>query len=361
MNRTVNQLVNALHLDPKREAAVRKIIENAGGVNDSTPVVNEISGNELLPINVNGENKAVSAAALVKGAKEVYVVDLNNYTADSFISLKTAIEDNKIINIKEQNIMTPTAFSNVSTNSIFLISSIIAPKHFGTVDGSTQKTEPSINIRIYLFSDDGTYNTITDILNFDNKGDGTKFLSDDGTYKEVGGGSEPYIWDGTASETKFAELKAAIESNKIIKYNLAGMYYLYAQEAFVTDEGMLLYFSQGGCRYLYIINTTNVELFYIDNGKAILNDSNTLVPTKYNIFTVTKDSNLSISESDAQFFEGTLAVEYEGELNFGDTVYNVTFPEGVKWSTDSVLEYKANHTYQFRILNNLGVMKEFAN
>lgn len=40
MNRTVNQLVNALHLDPKREAAVRKIIENAGGVNDSTPVVN---------------------------------------------------------------------------------------------------------------------------------------------------------------------------------------------------------------------------------------------------------------------------------------------------------------------------------
>ena len=139
------------------------------------------------------------------------------------------------------------------------------------------------------------------------------------------------------------------------------MYYLYAQEAFVTDEGMLLYFSQGGCRYLYMINTTHVESFYIDNGKIIINDSNILVPTRYNIFTVTKDSNLFISESDAQFIESTLAVKYEGELNFGDTVYTVTFPEGVKWSTDSVLEYKANHTYQFRILNNLGVMKEFAN
>ena len=37
-----------------------------GGISPSTPIVNEVSGNELIPINQNGENKAVSAAALVK-------------------------------------------------------------------------------------------------------------------------------------------------------------------------------------------------------------------------------------------------------------------------------------------------------
>lgn len=98
MNRTLNQLINQLHLDPKKEAAVRKIVENAGGINDSTPVVTEVSGNELLPINVNGENKAVTAAALVKGAKEVYFLDINNYkTSEDYNNLKAAVESNKII------------------------------------------------------------------------------------------------------------------------------------------------------------------------------------------------------------------------------------------------------------------------
>jgi hypothetical protein len=29
MNKRINQLINQLHLDPKKEAAVRKIVENA--------------------------------------------------------------------------------------------------------------------------------------------------------------------------------------------------------------------------------------------------------------------------------------------------------------------------------------------
>jgi hypothetical protein len=54
-------------------------------------------------------------------------------------------------------------------------------------------------------------------------------------------------------------------------------------------------------------------------------------------------------------------VIFEGEFSFGNSVYNITFNKNIKWSTDSVLEYKPNHTYQYRILNSLGVMKEFAN
>lgn len=60
MNKTTNQYINQLNLDPKREAAVRKLVENAGGVNDSTPLVENLVGNELLPIKQDGENKAVS-------------------------------------------------------------------------------------------------------------------------------------------------------------------------------------------------------------------------------------------------------------------------------------------------------------
>ena len=30
MNKRINQLINQLHLDPKKEAAVREIVENAG-------------------------------------------------------------------------------------------------------------------------------------------------------------------------------------------------------------------------------------------------------------------------------------------------------------------------------------------
>ena len=224
MNRTVNQLVNALHLDPKIEAAVRKIIENAGGVNDSTPIVNEISGNELIPIKQDGENKAVSAAALVKGAKEVYVLDIDNYTAADFISLKAAIKDNKIINIKHQNIILPAIVLNVTTTLIQIVSSIIGPTAYTPGSGIVQKTKPTIGLSLYLLSDNGTYDKVEDALILINSGDGTKFLSDDGTYKEVGGGSESYViieieLEGDGTTLTDTEIEAIQNQNVKIKYN----------------------------------------------------------------------------------------------------------------------------------------------
>lgn len=60
MNKTTNQYINQLNLDSKREAAVRKLVEGAGGVSDSTPLVENLVGNELIPIKQDGENKAVS-------------------------------------------------------------------------------------------------------------------------------------------------------------------------------------------------------------------------------------------------------------------------------------------------------------
>lgn len=77
----------------------------------------------------------------------------------------------------------------------------------------------------------------------------------------------------------------------------------------------------------------------------------------------------------------TPSAVFEGQIKFDTTVYNVQigirneygadYGEGkydyqkgithIIWSTDSVLDFKPKHTYQFRIVNGFGVMKEFAN
>ena len=223
MNRTVNQLVNALHLDPKREAAVRKIIENAGGVNDSTPVVNEISGNELLPINVNGENKAVSAAALVKGAKEVYVLDIFNYkTEEDYQDLLKAFNDGKII--LADGVTCGIWLDNRDIKVVaYTIIPIVRNNESALVVSSMELT----------FKADGTFNnTHNDIKLLTGHG-GTKFLSDDGTYKEVGGGSEPYIIsDTTSANDLYSYLSESTEINERFNPNIiidyldgGGLYY----------------------------------------------------------------------------------------------------------------------------------------
>lgn len=55
MNKEINQLINKLHLDPKKEAAVRKIVENVGSNNSgggNGPVIIEYPfyGNEAVTL-----------------------------------------------------------------------------------------------------------------------------------------------------------------------------------------------------------------------------------------------------------------------------------------------------------------------
>lgn len=446
MNRTVNQLVNALHLDPKREAAVRKIIENAGGVNDSTPIINEVSGNELVPINQNGENKAVSAAALVKGAKEVYVVDLDNYNETIYNEIKAAYTANKIIIINDkiatftdsdsayisdlenkktiyytfyitQYSSSEYSISTFKSFAIELTADSLIPSDDGTYTFKSAKTvDSSYNMadvysvyvnsyygsnnviptnnhiifykqwyynyqtnygpvyigmvypesgsinsenfdiwtgRIYRNTDGYMYLSIKKISEFITNGDGTKFLSDDGTYKEVSGG-EPYIWDGTHEESTKIELEQAILANRTIIFNAISC-------TGVLENGFILIKTNLPFNnLLFVIFDENMaqisaDYMFIKNSSTVIN------PAIYNYFNVTYDITFILVSGDNLVEDLPNTHEFNGEFSFGDTVYTVTFPEEVKWSTDSVLEYKANHTYQFRILNNLGVMKEFAN
>lgn len=86
--------------------------------------------------------------------------------------------------------------------------------------------------------------------------------------------------------------------------------------------------------------------------KLIINvTTSEVLPNVYNKIVPTEDITLTLVAS-----TDTLP-EYLGEIEFGDTVYSVTFPEGVIW--DDEVTYQANCTYVFSILNGYGVIREF--
>lgn len=76
MNRTLNQLINQLHLDPKKEAAVRKIVENA--------VSNNSGGNGSVIIeHLFGNAEAVTVTDEQINAAKNYNIKLKiNYPDD---------------------------------------------------------------------------------------------------------------------------------------------------------------------------------------------------------------------------------------------------------------------------------------
>ena len=172
---------------------------------------------------------------------------------------------------------------------------------------------------------------------------------------------EPYIWDGeTISETIANELLKAVQTNR---------------EIIVTTEGYLNWRLIGstfisGTLTLTFCNTFDAPNFLFTDYYITPNS----VEYKQTSFYNKRDSdntrlntafynNPGLITQDTTFTnKGSLSsLEYDGQFNFGDTIYNITFPSGVKWSTDSVLDYKPNHTYQFKIVRGFGVMKEFAN
>ena len=185
-------------------------------------------------------------------------------------------------------------------------------------------------------------------------GDGTKFLSDDGTYKEVSGGSEPYNWNGNNDESTMVELKQAILDNRKILFNNIECI-AYIMNGIIMVKGNIPIVAP----FLVIDNNNNMEELK-SNNFFIKKRSTIVSPENYCYFDITQDTIIYIqSGGESEILPNTN--EFNGEFTFGDTIYNVSFSAGLKWSTDSVLEYKPNHTYQFRILNNRGVMKEFAN
>lgn len=115
------------------------------------------------------------------------------------------------------------------------------------------------------------------------------------------------------------------------------------------------YVSNGYIHTWRVLSSGSEERKELLEVARTLSESTELSPKTYNTLGVlAEDTTLTFN------IGRHVVPEYQGEFSFGDTVYAVTFPDGIRWSSDSVLDFKANSTYQFRILNGLGVMREFA-
>lgn len=192
-----------------------------GGINDSTPVVNEVSGNELLPINVNGENKAVSAAALVKGAKELFVI-----TPTLEGEFPTILTKDYLNSGMPVIFYAGTYIAKNFTRSVIDMDVTYFEDYYIVVPAFKSGEKAVVFIATYRL--DKPNNPVSFIVEAEGKiiplyynGDGTKFLSDDGTYKEVSGGGEPVIIEIDAkSPTSILtdkQINAAKNSNIKIK------------------------------------------------------------------------------------------------------------------------------------------------
>lgn len=176
-------------------------------LNDSTTIKESVDGTELVPI-FDGENKAVNINELVKGGKEVYVLDATRTDYETlFNEVSEAWDANKQI-IFYHN---PEDFNGIVLNTLLFkwskseesINFWTGPVIIPSLQPAKAFLVPFLKVDIYkdgiILNDDTPieeFNEASDGLgyikcemdaqiNLTSNGNGTKFLSNDGTYKEL--------------------------------------------------------------------------------------------------------------------------------------------------------------------------------
>ena len=154
-------------------------------------------------------------------SSEPYILDTNNYkTSEDYNNLKAAVESNKIIIVYIEN-TSIIASALLDTNQIVLSFHVAIP---------LEKHGLQVNTCLGEFKSDGIFTINNLSANFITDSDGTKFLSDDGTYKEINLDSKPAYHnicldnysDNIMSSDDFNELSLAIENQVPIIILLTG-------------------------------------------------------------------------------------------------------------------------------------------
>lgn len=248
-----------------------KPIGGGSSLDANTPIKESVDGTELVPI-FDGENKAVSITELIKGGKELYYIDFEyyqtNFDHDKLEELNNlAKRDDILIVTKVQNqlvIAIPSPDNgNSNVNRVVSFSMMIGGN---TYNSTTSNLEPKIRLLTFYFyyeygigyytgeSDKEIVHHIT--------GDGTKFLSDDGTYKEISSvfrfiNYADWVYQGAFNSNRFntwyqynRELLLNIEKDKIVKVNINGECYTinsvtHTIDNLVGEEYITLYCDYG--------------------------------------------------------------------------------------------------------------------
>lgn len=158
-------------------------------------------------------------------SSEPYILDTNNYkTSEDYNNLKAAVESNKIIIVYIEN-TSIIASALLDTNQIVLSFHVAIP---------LEKHGLQVNTFLGEFKSDGIFTINNLSANFITDSDGTKFLSDDGTYKEINLDSKPAYHNicldnysgNIMSSDDYNELLLAIENQVPIIILLTGSNYV---------------------------------------------------------------------------------------------------------------------------------------
>ena len=218
--------------------------KNVGGdsIDESTPVKTEVSGNELVQIVDNGVPKAASVDALVKGAKEVYV--LSGFSSCNYDELVEAIDSNKLLYMQLGDALLPMIVSYKSGDNIQLT----ACQGLFNTRQDTEIVKSSFAFINMVATPNGFINISTGSFNLDKSGNGTKFLSDNGRYKEIDiTSATPYVFNYTGqtsvTQEEYDELKAAILAKKrilVVDTTIDNMYINTSLCAYIEDEDAII-------------------------------------------------------------------------------------------------------------------------
>lgn len=126
-------------------------------------------------------------------------------------------------------------------------------------------------------------------------------------------------------------------------------------EASKTDKIVIL--STGGDKFVLTLSDLLNYIKSYDMGEQITVDDDgdveaTLTPNIYYLFTG-EIASLSISFGEAKTSRYN---EFKGQFRTGSTVPVVSFPSSVKWVGEEFPELEADRTYQFSVLNDIGVI-----
>ena len=119
-----------------------------------------------------------------------------------------------------------------------------------------------------------------------------------------------------------------------------------------TDTCNLLFYNNGkwssgdGSSEEITVIKEQIKVDYIKTDSGELESGN------YYIITPTSDIVITLNNDSS-----TEAKEFLGEIVFGNTLYNVTFPDNILW--DEEPSFAINSRYAFSIINGLGVIREF--
>lgn len=229
----------------------------------------------LSSIQMSPRDKKDLVNAIFNGAgKEVYILDLDNFkTAEDFNNLKNAIDSNKIICVGND---VANGFHFGNANGVEYIAFFTGVTGYSIEDPA----ELSISWRKISVYENGRI----DVKNYYNPdgGDGTKFLSDDGTYKPIStSNNEPYIFEYSDDLKNIGldglfELNEAITSGKkiIIRYKFNDITpMITVPEDGVFNGGVNFYFVSyvpGEGEYLFSVDVASWD-YSVSVAKHALN------------------------------------------------------------------------------------------